>query len=380
MSALRVLFVMSVGERRGGAEQMLLLLLRHLDRERVAPQIVFLEDGPFARETAAMGVPTRVIDAGRLRQLRRGRAAIARLSAVMRSERPDACVAWMGKSHLYAGPAARLAGGGATVVWWLHTIPSGDVWDRLTLALPSTAVGASSRAAAGALASMRPRRPTFVVHPGVEDDRPADWRALRARRRAELGLADGDVLALLSGRFQAQKGQHRLVAAMDLLRHRRPELRAVLLGGTGHGREPAYRPLVGEMIRSRGLGDTVHMVGHTRDPRSWTYAADVVVNATRHENLSLGLLEAAVAERAVVAVGDGGSPEVFEDGASAIVLDAPTPPAIAGALDRLAGDPVLRATLGRGARRRFESAFTAERMARGFEDGLAALATAPGPP
>ena len=65
---------------------MLLLLLSHLDRAKVDPQITFLESGPFADETAALGVPTSVVSAGRLRNVGRGASAVARLSSLSARE------------------------------------------------------------------------------------------------------------------------------------------------------------------------------------------------------------------------------------------------------------------------------------------------------
>jgi glycosyltransferase involved in cell wall biosynthesis len=367
---VKALFFMSVAERRGGAERMLLLLLRHLDRTRVEPRVVFLEPGPFASEIADLGIPTHVIAAGRLRNVARGTIAIGRMARLIRRERPDVCVSWMGKTHLYGGPAARLSRSDRPVLWWLHTIPSGDRWDRLTLRVPATAVGASSHAAANSLGRLRPVRPTFVVHPGVEDDRPADWERLRREHRERLGISDDQVLVGLLGRFQRQKGQHRLVEAMRLLREAGTDVEAVLVGGTAHGREPDYEPYVSDLIASYGLVERIHRVDHVEDARPWIYASDVVVNATRCENLSLGLLEAAVAERAIVAIGDGGTPEAFEDGKSALVLPDAEPAAIADAIGRLVADPELREALGRAARTRFEDAFTAAAMSRTFEENL----------
>ena len=263
----------------------------------------------------------------------------------------------MGKTHLYGGPAALLSRASPKVVWWLHTIPSGDKWDRLTLRIPANAVGASSHVAADTLAAMRPMRPTFVVHPGVDDERPSDWERLRTEYRQRLGVRDETLLVALLGRYQQQKGQHRLVEAIGMLRAQGADVEAVLVGGTAHGREPQYRPYVEELIATSGLEGCIHRVGHVVDVRPWIYASDVIVNATRHENLSLALLEAASAERAIVAVGDGGTPEVFEDEVSALVLGEPEPAAIAAAIRRLL-DGGLRSRLGAAARTRFEEAFT----------------------
>ena len=94
---------------------MMWTLLRHVDRSRLEPRIVFLESGPFEREVAALGLATHVIEAGRLRQPAKLARAVRALSGLVRRERPGVVLNWSPKTQLYGG----LAGlAGSTPVLW----------------------------------------------------------------------------------------------------------------------------------------------------------------------------------------------------------------------------------------------------------------------
>src|SRR4051812_13130059 len=99
--------VMPLAEQRGGGELMLRQLIDRRDGTDARWVVIFLEDGPMAREFAAAGVTTHVVEAGRLRQLGRYRAAVRQIADLLKRERCDLAVAWMTKAHLYAAPAAR---------------------------------------------------------------------------------------------------------------------------------------------------------------------------------------------------------------------------------------------------------------------------------
>jgi hypothetical protein len=143
------------GERLGGAENMLWAFLRRLAT-------------------------------GRLRDVRRLGASVRALASLMRAERPDLILNWIAKAQVYGGAAAALAGMSDRVVWWQHSVSDGHWLDRAATLVPACAVGCSSSAVAAAQASLRPRRRTFVVHPGVDpaSNGPRRQRAPRARTAA----------------------------------------------------------------------------------------------------------------------------------------------------------------------------------------------------
>jgi glycosyltransferase involved in cell wall biosynthesis len=123
-----------------------------------------------------------------------------------------------------------------------------------------------------------------------------------------------------------------------------------------------------------GLEQLVRRVPHVDDAVPYLHASDVFVNVSVRENLSLALLEAMAAGRAIVAVADGGTPEAIEDGVSGLLIERADAALLADALERLVGDAALRARLGDGARARYEADFTSAGWTRALEDRLTLLA------
>lgn len=367
-----VLFVMSVAERRGGAERMLWLLLREHDRSVIAPAVVFLCDGPFVAETRALGIPAAVIDAGRMRQAGHGARSIGALARLILGRRPDVIFSWTGKAHFYVGPAAMLARRSASTGWWLHDIPSFTWVDHATQAIPAAVVGSSSAIGAQTLARLRPRRSTFVVRPGVDDFIEQGREDRRAAARARLGVEPHEVLVALIGRFHPQKGQDRFVDALKLLNASGTPVRGLLVGGVAHGQRAPYETQVMRQIQQLGLGQAITRIEHVDQPWEYLLAADVYVNARARENLSLGILEAACAARAIVAPRTGGTPEILEDGVTGLLVDSPDPDSLAAAIGRLIADAPLRERLGRAARGLYEERFTVSRMVDELQTAMSA--------
>ena len=357
---MRLLFVVPWGENAGGAERRLLTTLRHFDRRRVDAHVVFLADGPWVEELREHGITVSTVNAGRLRQLRRGVAALRALIRLLRSEQPDLVVGWSAKAHLYSGSAALLAGMRSRALWWQLNIPRPQWLDRIATLVPARAVACSSHAVARAQAEIRPRRTTFVVNPGI--DAPA---APSAQEVAELRLrlnipAERTILASV-GRIEPYKRQHLLLDAAGLLARRGFDVHVLLVGGPSQLR-PQYAHEIAERAAASPLGDRISVVGHVAEPSPYVALADVIVNTSMAEAFGIVLLEAMAASKPVVAFASGGPLEIVADGVTGMLVETDGAEALARALEPLLRDASLRERLGAAGRVRFEERFTAERM------------------
>jgi glycosyltransferase involved in cell wall biosynthesis len=90
--------------------------------------------------------------------------------------------------------------------------------------------------------------------------------------------------------------------------------------------------------------------------------ADVLVLCSHREGFPMSILEAMRAGIPVVATDVGGIAEQIEDGVSGYLVPVDDVAALADKLERLKQDSGLRASFGRAARARFESAFTTSTM------------------
>jgi glycosyltransferase involved in cell wall biosynthesis len=368
---MKLLVTVPWGERAGGAEMMLWLFLRNVDRSRVEPFVVFLQPGAFEREVASLDIATAVVPSGRLRELVRATRVVGAVQRVIRRERPDLVLNWSAKTQLYGAAAATAAGMGDRIVWWQHGIPNGHWLDRLATALPARAIGCSSMQSCHAQGRLRPRRRRFVVHPGVEA--PENDAGAKTILQHELRVPENRLVVGIVGRLQPWKGQHRLLRAIALLRERGHDVHGLIVGGDSLNLSPTYRPYLHRLVDELALSKFVTFTGPVPDGARYLGAMDVFVNASRAEPFGLVLLEAMAAAKPIVAFDSGGPREILEPGQSGLLVGEDTEEALSAAIEALVVDPELRMRLGTAARQRFESRFTAERMSHQLAQRLEAL-------
>jgi glycosyltransferase involved in cell wall biosynthesis len=362
---------MPLAARLGGAENMLWTFLRHIDRRRIEPVVVFLEDGPFVDEVAGLGIETTLLDAGRLRDIRRFASTIRRLGQLFRENQPDLVLNWTAKSQVYGALAAAQVGMRVRVVWWQHGVPERHWLDRLATLLHARAVGCSSKAAAEAQSTLRPRRPTFVVFPGVDSPQlPLDTAGLRRR----CAIPNGALVVGIVGRLQPWKGQHHVIGALAELKQRGHTIHGLVVGGNAHNLSPEYEPYLRRLVDDLDLRGQVTFTGQVPDAAAYIELMDVMVNASDPEPFGIVLLEAMARDVAVVAVDSGGPREIVEDGRSGLLIRTSDDVVIADALERLVVDDDLRRRLAGEGRRRVESTFSARGMTEELQSRLEGLA------
>lgn len=178
------------------------------------------------------------------------------------------------------------------------------------------------------------------------------------------GLPPGTAALLLSvSRHDPRKGIDVLLHALARLKERRVPFRACLVG-EGRLLETNRR-----LAARLGLGPEVSLPGLVPEVLPYLERADVFVLPSREEQSgSLSLLEALQAGRPVVASACDGIPEDVTDGADALLVPPGDAPALANALERVLGDPSLRARLARAARATFANRFGAGRVAGALLD------------
>jgi glycosyltransferase involved in cell wall biosynthesis len=348
---------------------MLWTFLKHVDRDRVEPIVVFLADGPFASEVCALDIETIVIPAGRLRNAPRTTHSVQRVRRVIESG-CEAILNWTAKSHVYGGLAAAFAGMSDHTIWWQHGMPDGHWLDRIATAIPARAIGCSSRSSARAQSRLHPKRPTFVVHPGIDVPSIRTGRSPKYEQR----LGRQERVIGIVGRLQPWKGQDRFIAAVAELRRRGHSVRGLVVGGNSHNLSPGYESALRQLVVKSGAASFVTFTGHVEEPAEQIQTMDVLVNASQTEPFGIVLLEAMALGVPVIASADGGPAEIIEADRSGLLVDSPSVPALVAGLERLLGDSDFRRQLGEGGRARFHARFSAERMCRRLEAALEEVA------
>jgi phosphatidylinositol alpha-1,6-mannosyltransferase len=200
-----------------------------------------------------------------------------------------------------------------------------------------------------------------VAYCGTDPERfsPGDGRALRAR----LGLGERRLLVSIA-RLVPRKGLDTVLRALPQVAAAIPDVRYVV-AGDGPDRE-RLRALAAEL----DVAERVSFVGAV--PASelplWYSLGDVFVMPSRSEppdveGFGIVFLEAAAAERAVVAARAGGVPDAVAHGVSGLLVRPDDPGELSAALIELLNDPARRAELGRRGRERVLSGFTWDHVA-----------------
>jgi len=191
-----------------------------------------------------------------------------------------------------------------------------------------------------------------VVSNGIDTDR---WRPdadARSGVRSELQLDDGQLLLGFIARVDRQKRHQLLLEAFA-------ENRGAHLLLVGRGTDdPAG--IVARTVRELGIGDRVSLLGERRDVPRLTAALDIACCASYYEGFPNSLLEAMASEVCCVATDVGGVREVLGD--AGVVVVNPSANALSKALNLVASDRALRASLASAGRRRAVERFSIAAM------------------
>jgi glycosyltransferase involved in cell wall biosynthesis len=366
----RIGVVMPLAEQRGGAEMALLNFLTFIAPEMAAwVRLCFLEAGPMVEWAQQRGYAVTVVRAGRLRQLGSWSRAVRDLYTWMRQNDIGVVLSWMPKAHLYAGPAAWLAG--VRAVWWQHGVPARRSIDALVSLVPAQRILACSGAAVAAQRQLSGRRADVVaVYPGVDIERLERSERTRVGREA-LGIDEQALVIGIVARLERWKGIDVVVRAFAQLSRAHPQLQLLVVGGP-HPLQPAYASELQQLPRALGI-QRVTFTGHQSDATKWMCEMDIVVSASFGEPFGMVIVEAMALGKAVVATRAGGPPEIVTDGINGLLVEPGDVSGLVAALSRLIESSALRRQLGAAGRERARR-FAAPRFAA---DVLAAVRQEP---
>jgi glycosyltransferase involved in cell wall biosynthesis len=344
----------------GGAETLLLSIVRAHQRQGHALSVAYFTPGPLADDLQGLGAPL-------YRVSRRGikdPLALPRLTRLIRQIKPDVVHTHLFKSDLTGQLAAALNRTPARVST-LHNI---NPWrqKRLYSAVMRRVVSPCHRMIAVSEEvrdytlkwSRYPPEKMVVIENGVDLDRfdPASVTALDKTALWGIPLDAPTIGAI--GRLQPIKGHTFLLQAAARVVQEAPQARFVLIGDG---------PLRAELEAERdrlGLQQHIVFAGLVRDIPGVLKALDIVALSSLWEGLPVALLEAMAMRKPVVATSVGGVPGVLTDGVNGLLVPAQNRDALAESMLRLLRDAPLATRLGEAARAAVEQRYSAEIMHR----------------
>jgi glycosyltransferase involved in cell wall biosynthesis len=180
--------------------------------------------------------------------------------------------------------------------------------------------------------------------------------------RANLGIAEEEVLALLVATLRPEKRAELFVEALRRANAREPRLRGAIAGGG-----PQLAQVRALAKTTRGI---VQVLGERSDAADLIQAADVVCLTSAFEALPISVLEAMAMARPVLAMRVGGIPDAVEDGHTGRLVPPGELETFVDALVLLAGAPHERQAFGKAGRAAYERRYTLEQMIGNYAELL----------
>jgi glycosyltransferase involved in cell wall biosynthesis len=183
-----------------------------------------------------------------------------------------------------------------------------------------------------------------------------------AKVREEFGVAGAPLIGCVA-RLAARRGHEALIEGFRLLSSGRGDARLLLVG------KGERRDALEGLVKRLGLDRRVFFAGYRdADLPAVLGALDVfVLIGAGSDDSCRAALEAMAAGRPVLAARVGALPDAVVHGETGLLLDEPSPEAVAASLARLLSAPTEARAMGEAGRRRALALFTPERHAAAME-------------
>lgn len=337
----------------GGAQQVALDILSHIDRGRFSPHLITGRQGYLMEAAQGLGFPVHI--AGSMEREIHPRLDAAAFREIRKIIRGIGGVAVVHTHSSKAGILGRWAAHREGVPVVVHTIHGYGITplqsslqrgmlkavERMTSRVTTHLVAVSARTRQDGVGwgLFRPDQ-CSVIHCGFDLEPAFNAVPIRGRLSEEHGIPADVPLALMVACLKPQKAPHDFVGAADIVRRTFPRAHFMIAG------DGQLRGAVEEEIRRRNLSGVVHLLGWREDVFDLMKSADVVVLTSLWEGLPLVIPQAHASGKPVVATSVDGSPEAVREGVDGYLCDPGDVESVADRIVRLFRDPERAARMG----------------------------------
>lgn len=190
---------------------------------------------------------------------------------------------------------------------------------------------------------------------------------VREAVRQELGIAPEDTALIFTGRLELMKRIDVLLSAFAAQRSAFPNTRLLIVG------EGVLKSELMAQAQRSNIMDRVHWLGFRQDVPRLLAAADIYVQSSNNEGLSLSILEAMAAGKTIISTDVGAAREVLEHDITALIVPPDDANAFSNALHTVLADSEKAGALARNARHVVNEQFSVEKMALAYGDAYRRL-------
>jgi glycosyltransferase involved in cell wall biosynthesis len=346
----------------GGAETLLVNLVRRLDRSRFQPELCCLKQfGPLG-EVLAQEIPSFERLIGHKYDI----SVCGRLTRLLRKRHIDAVVTvGTGGDKMFWGRLAAWRAGAPVILSALHSTGLPDHVEfpnRLLAPITDGFIGvARSHGEYLARSEGCPRRKVFVIPNGVDVERfrpIAEPTGLRAEFNIPANAPVGAIVAAL----RPEKNHELFLKTAAQVRQQIPNAHFLVIG------DGPLRPRLESFADELGLRGAVHFLGTRSDIPEIMSLVDVFLLTSHMEANPVSILEALACGKPVVATHVGSIPESVHDGGTGYLAPAGDERQLAARVVQLFQNPDEARRLGANGRDLVVKQWSLERMVQGYQD------------
>lgn len=358
---LRVMFVIT-SMPVGGAETLLVNLVRRMDRSQFEPELCCLKElGPLG-EVLAQEIPA----CEKQIRYKTDWRVIGRLAQRMRERKIDAVVTvGTGGDKMFWGRLAAWRAGVPVILSALHSTGLPDHVEfpnRLLAPITDGFIGvAKPHGEYLVRAEGCPRHKVFVIPNGVDVERFQPV-APPVGLREQIGLPTDAPTAAIVAALRPEKNHELFLDAAALVLKQLPQARFLLIG------DGQRRAALEERVTQLGIQDSIHFLGTRSDVPALLSLVDVLALSSHMEANPVSILEGLACGKPVVATRVGSIPETVHHGENGYLVDPGSAPQLAEHLFRLLADPSLARRLGAAGRQEVVEHWSLNRMVEGYQE------------
>jgi glycosyltransferase involved in cell wall biosynthesis len=363
---LRVLFL-TTSMPIGGAETLLVNLVRRLDRRRFAPEIVCLkEKGPLGEELAAE-MP---VHSGLLAS-KYDLAILPRLWKLMRHPQADAVITVGAGDKMFWGRLAAKLAGVPVVASALHSTGWPDGVGRLNRLLTrwtDAFIGVADAHARHLVEGEGfPAEKVHTIYNGVDCERFAPQDATAVRQ--ELGITDDAPIVGILAALRPEKNHELFLQGARKILDQVPATQFLIIG------DGPRRQELEAVAANLGVAESTHFLGSRSDIPALLAACDVVALTSHNEAAPVSILEALSTGVPVVSANVGSVKETVIAEETGRLFPPGDVAAYAQNVIELLANPTARRCMGAEGRRRVMARWSLQAMVRGYEQLIEGIYT-----
>jgi glycosyltransferase involved in cell wall biosynthesis len=325
---MKILFYNHQG-KVSGAERVVLLILKRLNRQKFEPLMVCPKEGTMAEETEKLGVHCHQIEQFEARftlcpdkllvYFLSFIRTIRRLRREITKNQPDLIHA----NTVRAGLVATMSGIGLKIpiIWHLHDeLPKHPLsslirffalcFKKIKLLPVSHATGKSFRRKI--LQIFGKHLSEKVIHNGIELEKFQTNPAHRPKIRAEFGLDESEIIIGIIGQITPRKGQLELIKTFAETQKQIPNSTLLVVGSPIFNQDEFYLEKLKATAKKLNLENRVKFIGSRADIPAVMQSLDFIVINSRSEALVLVAIEAMAGGTPIIATDVGGTTEIIE--------------------------------------------------------------------